>query len=81
MQQLDWSKASTRDVQSDELECLYKGWEIRLIIPNGGIIGVSVKSPDDRCWQAGSDHLKQYYNSSWHVQQAKALIDRLLLNT
>lgn len=67
----------------DEFAENYRDWQILLAIPNGGIIGVSVVSPDQQkawCGETESLNLDLYSDRAWHCQKAKQFIDQLCSN-
>lgn len=70
------------EFQGMEGEAVYKGWNIYLSEPNGGIIGVAIRK-GDRLYTLDSESATDeyvYHDREWHVQQAKFKIDRLILD-
>ena len=74
-QLLKWSECNAEYLEDDYLQTVYKLCEIRLSIPNGGIIAVSVKMPNGCCYDAFSEELEKYHDVDFHVEEAKQFID------
>jgi len=80
MQQLTelvWNETNKEMIEGDEHILTYKdkGWNVYLSIPNGGIIGVDVVSPQGRCYYACTDEFEVWADEVWHIEQAKLFID------
>ena len=71
----DWIETNEAMLVGDEHASTYKGWNIYLSIPNGGIIGVDVKSPQGKCFYACTDEFEMWADEEWHIEQAKIFID------
>jgi len=69
---------------ADDIACTYRGFSIGLMIPNGGIIGVSFwcgVNVNFNGFSKLTEHLKTfpgYENKDGHVDLAKAAIDAIL---
>lgn len=72
---LHWIEVTGDDAARDELAAHYKGFEIRLLVPNGGIIGVTVCG--NGSWSAPTEEHKRYHDEDWHIACAKQFIDQL----
>lgn len=79
-----WRKSNLNDLQVDKHETYYKGWDIRLTIPNGGILGVSVVSPSNECWWCYTEKSEEYAGDDdtycdvdWHIEIAQKFIHGL----
>ena len=66
-------------LSTDELWGYHRDHEIRLGIPNGGILCVSVISPEEEVYFLYTEIFDAdlYGDEDWHVEQAKKLIDHL----
>lgn len=60
-------------IECDEYVQTYRGVDIYLSIPNGGIIAVSAVL-DDTAWSMCSEPFKKYFDEEWHITQAKRWI-------
>ncbi len=72
--QIDWNEATAEDCCSDQRVATYKGWDIAVYLPNGGIVAVSIHK-DGIYWQASTEHLKAWMQIGRHTQLAKRFID------
>lgn len=72
-----WIKCQHEDVASDELTERYKGFDICLIVPNGGICGVSVALGDE-AYQTSTVLENRYHDRDWHVAIAREFIDSIV---
>lgn len=79
---MQWQESDLSEIDMDEHEAYYKEWDIRLSIPNGGILGVSVVSPRGECWWCYTEKSEEYVGSddtysddTWHVEIAQQFID------
>ncbi|NEQ64984.1 MAG: hypothetical protein F6K21_05680 [Symploca sp. SIO2D2] len=66
-------------IAADKLVGSHSGYEIRLGMPNGGILCVSVISPEEEVYFLYTEFFDAdlYGDEDWHVEQAKKLIDHL----
>ncbi|NES20807.1 MAG: hypothetical protein F6K41_18205 [Symploca sp. SIO3E6] len=57
----------------------YQGYDILLCVPNGGILCVSVVSPNQGAHTLVSDILDAYLydDEDWHIEQAKMFVSYL----
>lgn len=76
-----WFRYPRKDAE-DEFHEEYRGFNIYLSIPNGGILGASIIEIDStkKAWIYIGEILKDphYSDSEWHVNNAKFKIDELL---
>ncbi len=55
----------------------YKGWEIYTLVPNGGIIGVSILNVESKiCLMACTESVGKYFDEDWHIKLAHYKIDQ-----
>lgn len=78
--ELGWAKQlNVQEIEGDSFVEDYCGWEIRLCIPNGGIIGVSIWDKDkDYWWCTGTDDEFDYHDDEGIVAYAKISIDKVV---
>lgn len=65
---------------NDDFACNYRGFKVGLMIPNGGILSVSI-SQGETAFSIPTefdDNLPGYYDQDGHIQLAKAAIDAIL---
>lgn len=63
----------------DRFEESYKDYSIFFIIPNEGILGVSIVNPEkSKAWSFSTEHLSLYYAEDWHLQVARRYVDKLI---
>jgi len=84
LEKLEWGETNIEYALEDKPFEFYKGYEIRLIIPNGGIVGASIISPNySHAWQFNSEleeaNTDLFHDKSWHLKVCQFIIDRHLL--
>ena len=72
----DWEKldSTSETITTDYYSQSYKGWDIYLNIPNGGILSVAVVCGEIGYW-IYTEFFEQYENLDWHIAIAKEKID------
>jgi len=80
-QELDWFEPEDRDITSyhdikDDTVGEYRGYQILLDVPNGGILGITIARGEE-VWIVCTESFERFLDVPWHIQQAKRKIDEL----
>lgn len=77
--EVQWMQEPRHYAEGDGLWGEYKGYQIRLNIPNGGILSASIikVNSNELALSFASDHLDKHLDEAWHVSHCKHKIDRL----
>jgi len=78
-EEIHWTKRRTEESEFDydDVDQFYKGWDIYLEAPNGGIIATSMRNrKSSYYWFAWTEAKGEYFNNDYHLEIARREIDR-----
>ena len=77
---IGWIREARETIDCDEFATTYKGCDIYLMIPNGGILGAGFVVPDNAdgwAFESETRNADLYANEQWHIARCQEKIDEL----